>query len=111
VQASGNNSIAAGQRSEKARRIEAGRFASALHRECTQYVETIRGLQLQREKGDRSDPLIPSILGRIYALPETQRLFGEQTYKELNVQQEQSNALLARYLRYANSRRCPRHMR
>lgn len=106
VQAKGENSVAAGRDViidkntvineydiEKARRIEAARFASALHRECTQYVETVRGLQLQREQGDRSDAMVPSIFSPVYASPETHRLFGEQTYKELNAQQEKMSAL------------------
>jgi hypothetical protein len=106
VQAKGENSVAAGRDViidkntvineydiEKARRIEAARFASAMHRECTQYVETVRGLQLQREKGDRSDAMVPSIFSPVYASPETQRLFGEQTYKELNAHQEKMSAL------------------
>lgn len=106
VQAKGENAIAAGRDviidkntvineydTEKARKIEAGRFASAMHRECTQYVETLRGLQLQREKGDRSDAMVPSIFSPIYASPDTRQLFGEQIYKELNAQQEQLSAL------------------
>lgn len=106
VQAKGKNSVAAGRDViieentvvneydvDKARRIEAARFASSLHRECTQYVQTVRGLQLQREKGDRSDAMVPSIFSPIYASPETHRLFGEQTYKELNAQQEKMSAL------------------
>lgn len=106
VEAKGQNSVAAGRDviidkntvinefdTEKARRIDAGRFASAVHRECIQYVETIRDLQLQRENGDRSDAMVPSIFSPIYASPDTQQLFGEQIYKELNAQQEQLSAL------------------
>lgn len=106
VQATGENAVAAGRDvvidkntvineydTEKARRIEASRFARAVHRECTQYVETVRGWQLKREAGDRSDAMVPSIFSPIYASPDTQRIFGEKVYRELNAQQAQLSAL------------------
>ena len=106
VQAQGTDSVAAGRDViigkhteineydlDKARSIEGELFASAMHRECVRYVETVRGLQIQREKGDRSDAMVPGIFSPTYASPETQRIFGEQIYKELNAQQEKMSAL------------------
>lgn len=106
VQAQGRDSVAAGRDViigkhteineydlDKARKIEGGLFAGAMHRECVGYVETVRNLQLQREKGDRSDAMVPGIFSPTYASPETHRIFGEQIYKELNAQQEKMSAL------------------
>jgi hypothetical protein len=106
VEASGKGAVAAGRdvvidkntvineyNEEKARRIEASRFARAVSRECQQYLPIARAFQLKREKDDRSDAIMPPFFGPLYGSPDVQRIFGESIYRELNSQSQHLSSL------------------
>jgi len=73
---------------DKARKIEASRFAGEMQRDCRKYVDRVHTMQLDKRPGEPSAGDQPFIFSPIYQSPDTRRMFGDEIYKELNTQQE-----------------------
>ena len=78
---------------DKARGIEASRFAGQMYRDCQKYADRVHAMQLDKRPGEPSDGDQPFILSPIYQAPDTRRMFSDKVYKELNTQQERLKAV------------------
>jgi hypothetical protein len=105
VKAVGDNAIAVGRdltikenievheySPDKARSLDASRFAKSIYRECAAFVPMIDEVSLTGKK-DAATVTMPSFLGPVYAMADTRRLMGDAVYKTLNAQQVELRSL------------------